>query len=79
MFWAKMEKSVRLGVFFDAGNVWDTTDSNDFDLGEIRYSTGVSALWLSPLGALGVSFGFPLNDESGDEVENFQFTFGTSF
>jgi outer membrane protein insertion porin family len=74
-----MEKSVRLGLFLDAGNVWDTTGNDDIDLGEIRYSTGFSALWLSPLGALGFSLGFPLNDESGDEIENFQFTFGTSF
>jgi outer membrane protein insertion porin family len=74
-----MERSVRFGVFLDAGNVFNVNDGDDLDLGEIRYSTGVSAFWLSPLGALGASWGIPLNDDSTDEVENFQFTFGTAF
>ncbi|MCW8944010.1 MAG: outer membrane protein assembly factor BamA [Sedimenticola sp.] len=74
-----MEKSIRLGLFFDAGNVFSTHGGADFDLGELRYSTGASARWLSPMGALGLSLGFPLNDKSGDETEVFQFTFGTAF
>mgnify|MGYP002713014749 CR=1 FL=1 len=74
-----MEKSIRLGLFFDAGNVFSTHGGADFDLGELRYSTGASAMWLSPMGALGVSLGIPLNDKPGDETEIFQFTFGTAF
>ncbi|OOZ37081.1 outer membrane protein assembly factor BamA [Solemya velesiana gill symbiont] len=74
-----LERSVRLGWFFDAGNVYDTSGDEDIDLGELRYSTGLSALWLSPLGALGLSLGLPLNDKSSDEVESLQFTFGTTF
>lgn len=74
-----LQRSVRLGLFLDAGNVFDTSGSNEVDLGELRYSTGLSALWLSPMGALGLSLGMPLNEKSGDDVENFQFTFGTTF
>lgn len=74
-----MEKTIRLGLFFDAGNVFSTHDGNDVDLGELRYSAGASAMWLSPMGALGVSLGVPLNDKSTDETEIFQFTFGTAF
>ncbi|MES9870908.1 MAG: outer membrane protein assembly factor BamA [Sedimenticola sp.] len=74
-----LDRSVRLGWFLDAGNVYDTSGDNEIDLGELRYSTGVSALWLSPMGALGMSFGLPLNDKSSDDVERFQFTFGTTF
>ncbi len=74
-----MEKSIRLGLFFDAGNVFSTHGGADFDLGEIRYSTGASAMWLSPMGALGMSLGLPLNDKPGDDTEIFQFTFGTAF
>lgn len=73
-----MEKSVRIGLFVDAGNVYDITES-DFDFGKIRYSTGISGFWLSPFGAVGVSFGFPLNAESDDETEIFQFAFGSAF
>lgn len=74
-----MEKSIRLRIFFDAGNVFSTHGGADFDLGELRYSTGASAMWLSPMGALGMSLGFPLNDKASDDTEIFQFTFGTAF
>lgn len=71
-------KAVRLGAFIDAGNVWDST-SEDFDLGDLRYSAGVSMTWMSPVGLLGLYLVAPLNDQGDDETENFQFTFGTSF
>ena len=73
-----MEKSVRIGLFVDAGNVYDITETA-FDFGKIRYSTGISGFWLSPFGAFGASFGIPLNDESDDETEIFQFAFGSAF
>jgi outer membrane protein assembly factor BamA len=31
------------------------------------------------MGALTVSYGYPLNDKPGDDVENFQFSFGSVF
>jgi len=74
-----MEKSIRIGAFLDVGNVFATSGGNDIDLAELRMSTGLSAFWLSPMGALGASLGFPLNDESKDETEIFQFTFGSAF
>ncbi|EXJ15022.1 outer membrane protein assembly factor BamA [Imhoffiella purpurea] len=80
----QFEKSLRLGAFFDFGNVWATSDSDlltstGFDLGDLRYSTGLSATWLSPVGALSVSLAFPLNEEDGDETQVFQFGFGQTF
>jgi outer membrane protein insertion porin family len=71
-------KSMRLGAFLDGGNVFDT-DNDDFDAGEFRYSAGLSMTWLSPMGALGISLAAPMNDESGDDTEVFQFTFGSTF
>jgi outer membrane protein insertion porin family len=71
-------KTMRLGAFVDAGNVFDT-DNDDFDAGDFRYSAGLSMTWLSPMGALGISLAAPMNDESGDETETFQFTFGSTF
>jgi outer membrane protein insertion porin family len=67
-------KSFRLGTFFDIGNVY--SDVSNFDATELRYSVGVSSLWISPLGPLAISLGFPLNEKSGDNVQNFQFTVG---
>ena len=69
--------SVRIAGFFDAGNVYDT--EQDIDLGEIRASTGLSAIWISPFGVVRVSLAAPLNDQSEDDTQPFQFTFGTSF
>ena len=70
-------KGVRLSAFFDMGNVFE--DYNNFDAGDLRYSVGLAGLWLSPLGPISMSLGFPLNAESGDEEQNFQFTVGTFF
>ena len=67
-------KSFRLGTFFDIGNVY--SDVSNFDATELRYSVGVSSLWISPLGPLAISLGIPLNEKSGDNVQNFQFTVG---
>jgi len=68
-------KTVRLSTFFDVGNVFD----DEVDFGKMKYSVGVGAQWLSPLGALTVSAAQPLNDESGDRVEVFQFNLGNNF
>ncbi len=70
-------KSVRLTGFFDAGNVFATNQK--FSFSELRTSAGFSGVWLSPFGLLSVSIAEPFNSKVGDEVQKFQFTFGTSF
>jgi outer membrane protein insertion porin family len=74
LWFTENTKSFRIGTFFDIGNVY--SDIASFDAKELRYSVGVSSLWISPLGPLAVSLGFPLNEKSGDNVQNFQFTVG---
>ncbi|MCG8378252.1 MAG: outer membrane protein assembly factor BamA [Proteobacteria bacterium] len=76
-FLSDFKKSVRVTTFVDAGNVYGPDE--DIELDEIRVSTGLGAIWISPFGAVSVNFAVPLNDKSTDQVENFQFTFGTSF
>ncbi len=76
-FLSDFKKSVRVTTFVDAGNVYGPDE--DIELDEIRVSTGLGAIWISPFGAVSMNFAFPLNDKSTDQVENFQFTFGTSF
>jgi len=73
-----MEKTIRVGLFADGGQVYDTRNIG-FDFGDMRYSAGVSGFWLSPFGAFGVSLGFALNDKPEDDTEIFQFTFGSAF
>ena len=71
-----LDQSVRFGAFVDIGNVFKHTD---FDAGDLRASAGVSAVWLSPVGPLAMSVAAPINSESGDEEEMFQFSLGSSF
>lgn len=72
-----MEKSLRMGWFFDAGQVYGKGEN--LALGDLRYSTGLSAAWISPIGPLKFSFGLPLNKQDSDKSESFQFQLGTTF
>ncbi len=72
----KESKSLRLSAFYDIGNVFDNAS---FNVGDLRYSVGLSAIWLSPVGPLAFSVAKPLNAQSGDETQAFQFTLGTQF
>ncbi|HWV18289.1 MAG TPA: outer membrane protein assembly factor BamA [Rhodocyclaceae bacterium] len=71
------DKSVRLGTFFDFGQVWGADQK--IALGDMRYSAGVSILWASPMGPLKFSFGVPLNKQEGDKAQMLQFTMGQVF
>ena len=69
---------MRLSAFFDVGNVFG--DYNTFSASGLKYSVGLAGLWLSPLGPISISLGYPLNaDKDVDDVQNFQFTIGTFF
>ena len=82
-------KNIRLGTFVDFGNVYcgafktpSPDDPNCFAEAKgdfLRYSAGLSARWLSPFGALGVSIAAPLNTVRGDRTQSFQFSFGSGF
>lgn len=72
-----LEKTMRMGLFFDAGQVFakGATPSTS----DLRYSTGISAAWISPIGPLKFSYAVPLNKTEGDKAESFQFQLGTTF
>ncbi len=72
---ADLGDTLRLTAFLDFGNVFE--DSVELD--EVRYSTGLGLTWLSPMGAMTLSYGVPLNDKDDDEIEEFQFSFGNAF
>ena len=67
----------RLGVYFDFGNVFAEVD--DYETSELRQSVGISAKWFSVIGPIEFSYAFPLNDESGDDTQPFQFALGAQF
>ena len=92
---AGQDKSLRLGWFVDAGQVW--TDQDGLKLGDkstfvntttgqvttvdlaLRYSTGAILAWNSPFGPLRAFYSFPLNNQPGDRLQKFQFIFGQQF
>jgi len=73
--WELDSKSMRFMAFIDAGNVYNTDEGVELD--QLRYSTGLSMVWMTPVGPLTFSYAWPLNEKDGDEVERFQFTLGT--
>jgi len=81
----KDTRSFETGFFLDAGNVFDTNCSgsnstcSDFDAGDLRYSVGFAATWLSGFGPLSFALATALNEEDFEDTEFFQFSFGTSF
>ena len=85
----KNQTSVRTSLFVDAASVWSThwkedgkrfKDLPDYgDPSRVRASTGVALQWNSPIGPLVFSYAKPLKKYKGDEIEQFQFSVGTSF
>jgi outer membrane protein insertion porin family len=89
------DRSLRLGAFFDAGQVW--TDQPGFGFGDkgtvtnastgasvsydlrLRYSAGAIIAWNSPFGPLRLFYAVPLNTQPGDQQQRFQFIFGHAF
>ncbi|NSL55029.1 outer membrane protein assembly factor BamA [Uliginosibacterium aquaticum] len=69
------DRSMRLSVFFDAGVLWGVSGAH-FGAQEMRYSTGLGFQWMSPIGPLKFSLGFPIKPKSGDETQRFQFMIG---
>jgi outer membrane protein insertion porin family len=81
----KDQRSVQSTFFVDVGNIFNTkcgeTQVNCFkpDVGELRYSVGVGATWLSGFGPITFSIAKPLNSNDFDETEVFQFSLGNQF
>ena len=71
----KKSESFRLGIFAEGGAPFE----DSINTSDMRYSVGLSALWVSSFGPLSVSLGFPVNDDANDQLEKFQFGMGSSF
>lgn len=72
-----LDRTFRAFTFVDAGNVYQSNEK--IDVGTLRYSAGLGISWLSPVGPLKFSYGVPLNEKAGDELQKIQFTIGTGF
>jgi outer membrane protein insertion porin family len=73
----------RTSGFIDVGNVYSRSlpirQRPGLNSGPLRMSAGVAFEWFSPLGPLAFSLGFPINNQPGDRLNQFQISFSTSF
>ena len=80
---------LRTSIVLDAGNVFQDPvypedappqiiQNNAFSFKNLRPSLGAEISWYSPLGPIQVSVAFPLDKRPGDDLQPFQFSFGTS-
>ena len=69
------DRSVRVGAFVDSAMVGDGRIKTE----DLRYSTGLSVSWVSPMGPLKVSLALPLRKQAFDRLQPFQFTVGGVF
>lgn len=90
--WANQVRPV---IFFDAGQVYDTSkldnetvnvlDVSNNNLtyiqqdNELRYSVGAGVTWYTPIGPISISYANPLNDKKDDQTEKIQFQIGSVF
>jgi outer membrane protein insertion porin family len=79
---------VRSSLFLDVGNVFSSNCSarqtlrnncSDFDVGQLRYSMGLSVTYLSPFGPLTFYVAKPFTKDEFDDEKNFDFTIGAGF
>lgn len=70
-------KNFRVSTFYDIGNVFDSDIG--IEASELRSSYGLSAVWLTPVGALTFNWGWAIDPKSEDDPEILQFTIGAPF
>ncbi len=75
------DRTLRVFTFLDAGNVWGDPNQGGTSSGAngLRYGYGLGLAWISPIGPLKLSLGFPLQKHEGDQYQKFQFQIGTAF
>nr|HET7858816.1 outer membrane protein assembly factor BamA [Caldimonas sp.] len=74
---ANADRTLRIFVYLDAGNVWGENESLTFD--SLRASAGLGVSWVSPVGPLKLSYGTPIKKKPEDRIQKLQFQIGTAF
>ena len=81
----KDKGQVRSLAYIDAGNIFSTDCSTSSlnchapSFGELRGSTGIAVSWLTRMGPMSFSLGYPFNNTDFDETEIFSFELGQTF
>lgn len=79
----KDDQSLRMSAFIDTGAAFGSGDYlgrySNFAFADLRYSAGVSLMWVSPMGPLKFSLAKPLRSQTDDKAQIFQFNLGNTF
>ncbi len=67
---------LKVAAFFDVGNVWK--DVEDFATGGYKAGTGLGLRIKTPIGPINLDYGYPLNDEPGEDERSGKFYFSIS-
>ncbi len=85
MPFVKDQRSLRTALFWDVGNVFDTscgstqTNCSGIDAGELASSVGVGLTWITALGPLSFSLAMPIVKPDDADTQVFQFSLGQTF
>ncbi len=67
---------LKLAVFVDSGGVWEKV--GDYGDSGFKTGAGVGARIKTPIGPISLDYGYPLNDEPGEEDQSGKFYFNVS-
>ncbi len=67
---------VKFATFFDTGNVWSKV--RDFGNGGYKSGAGLGLRVKTPIGPINLDYGYPLNDEVGEDQRSGKFYFSVS-
>ena len=71
------DRAFRGFTFFDTGGVYSNSETATG--ASPKYSVGFGINWLSPLGALRLSYGLPIKPKPEDRLQRLQFNIGNGF
>jgi outer membrane protein insertion porin family len=64
-------------TFVDTGDVWEKTQ--DINLGQLKFTTGLGLRYKTPVGPLSVDYGVKLSREKGESLGAIHFSIGQAF
>ena len=67
---------LKLATFFDTGNVW--SKARDFGSGNLKSGAGLGFRVKTPIGPINLDYGYPLNNEPGEQKRSGKFYFSVS-
>ena len=79
-FEEEISRNFRLSAFLDFGRVFTSIENDSvIEDDRLRASYGLGAVWITPVGALTFSLAWPLESDSGDDIDRFGFNIGAPF